>query len=658
MVIGSLLAGFAGGAGVNIVIRAIDDFSTTFLKAKTQTGSLSKASFALAKAMSYATIAGVAVLGFGLVKATQKALIFEKRMKEVQTLMPKGTDAMKTFKMEVLKLSSTIPVMNGEIEVASGLYQTISAGITDSAEATQFLKVAMNAAIAGVSDTKIAVDGLTTVINAYGLEASEATNVSDILFTAIRNGKTTFNELAPAIGRVVAIAPSLGVGFEEVAASIVTLTKAGQSTDEAVTALRRAMISFAKPTEAMTNLIEKLGFESGLTLIQEKGFAEALRLVAQAGVDNNIPMTDLFQNIRALQAVLPLTGASAADFAAQLEAMGNSAGNAQKATDDMLQSSENQIQIFKNRFTASMTEIGEGVTLFIGNTLSATNAIALINIETTELEDSLKGFGLSMSEIDKIAAKLSNETFVTQEGRLNGLKLAYEQIKKKISETQQPMSLLNDFISLATFSYSDLTNGTSMQSDALLNQIKAIVPLTDELINFEQKLNNLIELNKAETIEEKQRILLTQQFTKLALDLNIAEEDRLRILGKINEITKETVISTRDLSAALVSLRSRGYMIGEDLPGGGSAFGGSPLINNAPAVGSGTPDDPFRAGDFLSRPGTQPVSFDKNDTIVGFKGNSPFGHSINVIIENIYGTDPDEMAEALEMKLKNMVSLG
>ena len=63
--------------------------------------------------------------------------------------------------------------------------------------------------------------------------------------------------------------------------------------------------------------------------------------------------------------------------------------------------------------------------------------------------------------------------------------------------------------------------------------------------------------------------------------------------------------------------------------------------------------------DFIMRPGQSAASFSPNDTIVGMKsiGGLGRGQNINVNIENVYGTDPDELSAALQNQLRNMVNV-
>ena len=77
-------------------------------------------------------------------------------------------------------------------------------------------------------------DGLTTVLNAYGLEASKATDISDQMLVAQNYGKTSFGDMASSMGKVIPIASSLNVSTQELFSSIAVLTKNGIGTSEAV----------------------------------------------------------------------------------------------------------------------------------------------------------------------------------------------------------------------------------------------------------------------------------------------------------------------------------------------------------------------------------------------------------------------------------------
>jgi len=64
----------------------------------------------------------------------------------------------------------------------------------------------------------------------------------------------------------------------------------------------------------------------------------------------------------------------------------------------------------------------------------------------------------------------------------------------------------------------------------------------------------------------------------------------------------------------------------------------------------------IRLNDFILRPDGQIIKTHPQDTIIGTKGGLP-GNQITIHIENIYGTDPTEMAEALQRELNKKISL-
>ena len=112
---------------------------------------------------------------------------FDSGMREVNTLIGGSEAALATLKEQVLAMSSEFGVAANEAVPA--LYQAISAGVP-AGNAVEFLKVASTAAIGGVTDLQTSVDGLTTALNAYELPASQAGHVSDVLFSAVKAGKT------------------------------------------------------------------------------------------------------------------------------------------------------------------------------------------------------------------------------------------------------------------------------------------------------------------------------------------------------------------------------------------------------------------------------------------------------------------------------------
>jgi len=289
-------------------------------------------------------VGAVAAIG---VASLKMAGDFDGAMREVNTMMLLSEDEYKDFSKEVQNLAKNMGI--NAVEAANALYQAISAGVPKE-NAIEFLAIASKAAIGGVTDTKTAVDGLTTVMNAFKLPMEDAQKIADLMFTTVKGGKTTFEELSASLFNVAPMAASAGIKFDEIAAALATMTKQGVPTAQATTQLRQAIQAMIKPTAEMKATLEGLGYASGDALIAEKGLAGALNVLTEASGGSNEILGKMFGSVEGLQAVLSLTGENAQIFAGDLDAMANSTGAATDAFDQMEKSTGRQLEKLKVQF--------------------------------------------------------------------------------------------------------------------------------------------------------------------------------------------------------------------------------------------------------------------------------------------------------------------
>ena len=111
---------------------------------------------------------------------------FEQQMANVSTMLDEPAKYMDSFRKGVRKMS--VEFGEGTDTLAKGLYDILSASI-DPAMALDVLAVSAKAARAGLTDTGIAADAITTILNSYGLSADQAQSVSDMLFATVKRGK-------------------------------------------------------------------------------------------------------------------------------------------------------------------------------------------------------------------------------------------------------------------------------------------------------------------------------------------------------------------------------------------------------------------------------------------------------------------------------------
>ncbi len=123
----------------------------------------------------FAGVAAVAGLAVGAVfagMATSMAIDFDKGMREVNTLISLSEVAFKDLEDDVLSFANLMGVTAKETVPA--LYQAISAGVPRD-NVFEFMEVGAKAAIGGVTDLMTAIDGLTSVTNAYGRDNRSVT---------------------------------------------------------------------------------------------------------------------------------------------------------------------------------------------------------------------------------------------------------------------------------------------------------------------------------------------------------------------------------------------------------------------------------------------------------------------------------------------------
>lgn len=210
-------------------------------------------------------------------------------------------------------------------------YQTISAGVSDISDATVLLEQANKLAVGGVTDTTTAVDILTTAVNAYGPGVLSAAEASDSLFTAVRLGKTTVPELARTLGRVIPIAKTAGVNFDELNATVAALTSQGIATAEAVTGVRGVLAAIVKPTSEAAKQAEALGINfSSAGVAAAGGLIPFLEEIIDKTNGNTEALAQLFTGVEGLIPVLSLAGGGIDTVGQNLEEFANKLG----ATDE------------------------------------------------------------------------------------------------------------------------------------------------------------------------------------------------------------------------------------------------------------------------------------------------------------------------------------
>ncbi|MDB0602365.1 phage tail tape measure protein [Tenacibaculum maritimum] len=431
----------------------------------------------ISKINPFAALAVGAIAAFTLIanEGYKMSKAFESAMAEVKTIANVSEKDFKKLEENVFGIYKRLGTEPPD-KLAQGLYEIIGAGF-EAGDALNILEISSKAATAGVTETAVAADGLTTVLNAFKLTTGDAQEVADIMFATVDRGKISFEELSSQIATVAPLAASSNISFQEVGAAISTLTKQGVPASVAMTQIRSAIIA--------TN--EVLGDGAFKTLTLQQGLQ---KMYESAGGSQN-QLKELAGRIEAVNAIIGIAGDNFKGASEDLDAMANSAGSVDRSFKTITSTNANQWEIFRNRIKATTKGIGDAVLDMSNDIVGGLNRM----IDGNEsVVDSLK----------EHKRKLNDLTF-----EYNDHNTSAERRKEILGELKK----LNPAI------VSGL--GTEKDQYVLLNdKLQDYNSLLNNRISLEKELNNIAELN-AEKDEKKESIYnLESKADKAIKDIN------------------------------------------------------------------------------------------------------------------------------------------
>jgi TP901 family phage tail tape measure protein len=212
-------------------------------------------------------------------------------------------------------------------DLAKALYFIRSAGI-DGADAMEALDSSARAAAAGLGTAESVADAITSAMNAYGPSVLSASEATDILVASVREGKAEASAFAPQLGRLLPIAATLGVGFDQVAGALAFLSRTSGDAAQSATQVQGIMQQLIAPTGDAAKALESVGLsgEQVRKAIKERGLIEALRLLDARFNGNSEALRKVFGDIQGFTGALALVNAPAAELDGVMKSVAESTG--------------------------------------------------------------------------------------------------------------------------------------------------------------------------------------------------------------------------------------------------------------------------------------------------------------------------------------------
>ena len=268
--------------------------------------------------------AAIAAVGAAARQSVTDLRDFSRGVAEINSILPANEKLTRASENALIGFSSQFA--SGPTTQAQAFYNIVSAGVKGVTNQLQTLETANKAAVAGLVSIDDSAKLLVSSVNAYAKSGLTAKEASDALFVAVREGQTTFGELASSLGNVTGISASAGVEFSELTGAVAAFTKQGLKTDIAITGLRQALVSVVKPTKEAQDEAKRLGLQFDTAAIKSKGLAGFLKSVQTATNGNSLSLSKLFGNVRALTPILTTVNGNFGEFERILQQTSVSAG--------------------------------------------------------------------------------------------------------------------------------------------------------------------------------------------------------------------------------------------------------------------------------------------------------------------------------------------
>lgn len=397
----------------------IDKLAENFEKVSEASGKASDKLKPVSTAIAGAATASVAA-----------SITFEDSMAKVSTIADETEVSYDNMKKSIIDLSNQTGISANDI--ADNVYNAISAG-QSTADAVNFVTESTKLAKAGFAEAGQSLDVLTTIMNAYGLEADQVGMVSDTLVQIQNKGKTTVAELASTMGKIIPTANSMGVSLDQLGAGYALMTSKGIATAETTTYMNSLLNELGKSGTKASEALKK-GTGKTFQELTEGGYplGDVLVMLEKEAKKSGVSLADMFGSAEAGKAALVLATDSGDAFNSLLEDMGNSLGATDAAFEKVNNTTGNKLKQSLNEVKNSAINMGDTlapVTSMVAEGFSKITGM-LSNLSSEQLK-TIAGIGAGVITLNVALGAFSKLTkgISTVVKGIKSIKTAFNAIK-------------------------------------------------------------------------------------------------------------------------------------------------------------------------------------------------------------------------------------
>lgn len=311
------------------------------------------------------TLAGEVMKNLGLAFGSASVIAYMKRAAAASMAFNRELYNIKSIasELDLSKVRSELLSLDSRLgsaaDNAGALYFAYSSGVRGTEkELVKFTGEVGKLSQAIVADQIPTMDAVTSIMNAYGKTANDVTEISDMFFQVVKQGKTTGSSFANTIGSVAGVAANAGVSLDELGAAAATLTTT-MPTERAITSLSALITAFIKPTDEATKVAQKYGIELNAAALKSKGLSGVMAELNSKVGTNTEAIAQIVPSIEGMRAAVALAGGQYKMFADNMEIFGDKAGSSAEAFATQAQNLDKQIASLPDTFNKISIQVGE-----------------------------------------------------------------------------------------------------------------------------------------------------------------------------------------------------------------------------------------------------------------------------------------------------------
>lgn len=314
---------------------------------------------AFGKEWSMYITAPIAGVGIAALKAEKD---FEYTLSKMTGIIGVSRDQVNAWRDDLLKMAGEVGQTPQKL--AEGLFFVTSAGRI-GAETLEILDQSARASAFGLGEVKDIVNVTVAALNAYRGSGLRAADAVDVLTNTVRLGMLEMKDLPTALGIAFPLATLLGLKFHEIGAAIASMTITGTTVETSAVQLRQILSQLVDPASQAHQALQSVGFsavEFRESIANEGLFSALQKLRKYIDAYGDVEkLGDIFGNVRALTAVLDMTGKNAEYNATIFERMADSSGVAKRAFEEISNTLQFKMNQVMADWQALLIEIGDAL---------------------------------------------------------------------------------------------------------------------------------------------------------------------------------------------------------------------------------------------------------------------------------------------------------